>query len=225
MLRCFLRQVWQGHSLVRAFMNAELEQLGPLRGMVLDVGSGANPSYWPLLKLASDARLITLDVNTLHRPSVVGDVERGLPFGDGSAGTILLLNVLEHTFAPRVVIQELARVLSPGGYLYIATPFLVGVHTALSNGVFVDDFFRYTQSTYYRLLREEQKFDEVHVSRCGGLFTAVTGLLQPALKLRLLWFSSVCMAVFLDQVVDRRFPTNRDKWVVGYFVRARRATG
>lgn len=223
--RRVLRQVWRGHSLARAFMNAQLERLGPLSGLVLDVGSGAHPSYWPLLKLAPDARLITLDVNSLHRPSVVADVERGVPFRDGSIGTILLLNVLEHIFTPRGVIAELARVLSPGGYLYMATPFLVGVHTARSDGAFVDDFFRYTHSTYNRLLREEQRFDDVRVSRCGGLFTAVAALLQPALKFRLLWFSSVCVAAALDQIVDRRFPMNRDTWVVGYFVQARRGAG
>jgi len=222
-LRRLLRQIWHGHTVARAFMNTELERVGPLGGAVLDVGAGDAPSYWRDLRLAPGSRLYTLDVNAAYRPRVVGNIEEGLPFRNGSLDAVLLMNVLEHIFNPRDAIRELGRILRPGGTFYVSTPFLVGVHTSTGNGIFVDDFFRYTRSSYCRLLTEERLFDQVDVAACGGLFTSVASLMQPVFRLRPLWLIGVAAAVLFDRLIARRYSFNNEKWVVSYFVTARRA--
>jgi len=223
-LSTLVRHLWRdGATLSRTFMNLALADIPVLAGTVLDVGAGEHPSYWNFVSLAPGARLLTLDRVAGNHPHVVADIERGLPFRDGTIDTTLLFNVLEHIFDHRRVIREIGRVLRPNGVLYVAVPFLVAVHTKAEPQFFVDDFFRYSRSGLVRLLAEEGRFDEVEVMEQGGLFLSVANLLQPALKLRAVWIPAVCLAYLLDLLADRRFPPNREKWVMGYVVTARKA--
>jgi 2-polyprenyl-3-methyl-5-hydroxy-6-metoxy-1,4-benzoquinol methylase len=51
----------------------------------------------------------------------------GLPFHDGAFGTVLAAEIVEHVFDTQALIDELVRVLSPGGWLVITTPNLVAL--------------------------------------------------------------------------------------------------
>ncbi len=53
-----------------------------------------------------------------------GSGER-LPLGDGSCALVIIDNVIDHTFAPAKILQEISRVLEPCGRLYLS----VNVHT------------------------------------------------------------------------------------------------
>ena len=48
--------------------------------------------------------------------------EEPLPFPDAAFDAITCLDLIEHVFEPRVLVAEIARVLAPGGSLYIAFP-------------------------------------------------------------------------------------------------------
>ncbi len=204
-------------------MNLELAGIPALGGRVLDVGAGKHPNYWQFVSLAPDARLLKLDRVLDNRPDVVADIEQALPFGTGALDVVLLLNVLEHIFDHRRVLSEIGRVLRPGGVLYMAVPFLAGVHTKAEKEFFVDDYFRFSRSSLVRLLVDEGGFRDVMVVPHGGLFLSVANLLQPALKRRPMWISAVFLASLLDGLADRRFAPNREKWVMSYFVVARKA--
>ena len=52
---------------------------------------------------------------------VLGDVE-ALPFADGSFGTVLCTEVIEHIPDPSAALREFARVLRPGGVLVGSVP-------------------------------------------------------------------------------------------------------
>ncbi len=220
-----LKQTWRARRTIsRALMNMELDRAGPFRGTVLDLGAGGRPSYLQFLSFAAQSRFITLDAAAHSRPSVVANIEGALPFADRCVDVVLLLNVLEHIFDHAALIREVGRVLRPGGTLYLATPFLVGVHTSGGDGrFFVDDFFRYSRSTLGRLLRDAGGFADVTVIAHGGLFTSAANLLLPALKVAPLWVPVLTAALLLDRLVDRRFPANRDKWMMQYFTIARKA--
>jgi len=44
-----------------------------------------------------------------------------LPFPDGAARTVISVNTLEHVFEPRRAVEEMDRILAPGGVLLIAS--------------------------------------------------------------------------------------------------------
>ena len=62
-------------------------------------------------------------------PTLYG-ITGNLPFKEGSVDTIALLEVLEHLPNPWQCFKEIHRVLKPGGYLILTTPFLYPVHDA-----------------------------------------------------------------------------------------------
>ena len=49
-----------------------------------------------------------------------------LPIDDASCALVIIDNVIDHTFAPERILQEISRVLEPSGRLYLS----VNVHTA-----------------------------------------------------------------------------------------------
>jgi SAM-dependent methyltransferase len=71
------------------------------------------------------------------RPDVFADGAR-LPFRDASFDTVVLLEVLEHVADAPAVLDEIARVLKPGGRLLLSVPFLYPLHDA------PHDYRRYT---------------------------------------------------------------------------------
>jgi SAM-dependent methyltransferase len=83
---------------------------------------------------------------------------RALSFEDGSVGTALCLDTLEHCADPPQACRELARVCSPdGGVAVISSVMLFGIHA------YPHDYFRFTPDGFRALL--EQGFDDVWV--CG----------------------------------------------------------
>ena len=56
------------------------------------------------------------------RPAAVADLNRPLPFRDGSLDGVTLIEVIEHIVAAEALAGELARVIRPGGWLVVTTP-------------------------------------------------------------------------------------------------------
>jgi SAM-dependent methyltransferase len=69
-----------------------------------------------------------------------------LTLPDESAQTILCIETLEHVFEVRRAIDEMLRVLAPGGTIVITTPFHFHLHG------YPDDYWRLTPSCLQRLL-------------------------------------------------------------------------
>ncbi len=87
-------------------------------------GSGLVTRYLPAGTVAADLNPRNLERVARYAPQakpVLADAER-LPFADGSFGTVVLTEVLEHFRDPRPLLAELRRVLAPGGVLIGTTP-------------------------------------------------------------------------------------------------------
>lgn len=65
---------------------------------------------------------------------------------DGSARTILCLETLEHVFEARRGVEEMLRVLAPGGVIVLSTPLDFRLHN------YPDDYWRLTPTCMDRLL-------------------------------------------------------------------------
>lgn len=131
---------------------------------VLDAGSGRLPEQTLRSDiLATGATLHTLDFCAGEGVDFVGDVS-ALPFDANSYDIVLSTQVLEHVQDPERVCVEMARVLKPGGHLFLTTPQSSPIH---------NEPFNYFNFTHYglSLLFEKAGLQVVTKQAQGGHFT------------------------------------------------------
>ena len=111
------------------------------RGLLVDIGCGNTPfedlfrgrvSRYVGMDYPSTAYLVGGSRAEVHATAL------HLPLADASVETLLLTEVLEHLREPGPVLDELFRVLKPGGALIVSAPMIYNVHGA------PHDFFRFT---------------------------------------------------------------------------------
>jgi MPBQ/MSBQ methyltransferase len=112
-----------------------------------------------------------------------GDAGR-LPFEDNAFQVVTLLNVLEHVPDYRMVLAEAARVLRPGGRLFVVCPNYAALRKEAHYHIPWLPFFpRRLASAYLRLLGRNPGFFERHIYYCTnwGVLAALRDLgLQPS---------------------------------------------
>jgi SAM-dependent methyltransferase len=191
--------VARGASLVRALFNESLRSYR-VEGDVLDLGSksAANPSY-RYLSVAPGARLTFTDIAGGEGVTRV-NVEERFPFADGSFDYVLAFHLMEHVYHYAYALEEIRRVLRPGGKLIIAVPFL---HMYHEDPV---DYFRFTDTALIRICKE-RSLDCVSMEYVGeGLYSQALTIMSRFQRPRVL--SNVLQAVLyaigtlLDRAVD-----------------------
>jgi len=108
--------------------------------LTLDVGAQNGP-YAALFP-----HRIALDIKPGRGVQVIGDAQ-ALGVGSAAVDAVLCTEVLEHLPEPQRAIDEIFRVLRPGGALILTTRFLFPIHDA------PHDYFRYTKYGLRHLLR------------------------------------------------------------------------
>ena len=93
---------------------------------------------------------------------IVADIHK-LPIRNEIADVALLTEVLEHSHSPQITLSEIARILKPGGRLYLTVPQGLGEHQVPF------DFFRYTQYGL-RVLCERAGLNVISVRMTTGFF-------------------------------------------------------
>ncbi|MEU6058805.1 methyltransferase domain-containing protein [Streptomyces sp. NPDC047097] len=104
---------------------------GPDGALVLDIGCGDGTAAATAAPLLTGHRLVGVDwsQDALRRARtrvdrvVRGELDGGgLPLADGCADAVLFSEVIEHLVDPDAALDELRRVLRPGGHLMLSTP-------------------------------------------------------------------------------------------------------
>ncbi|MET9907470.1 class I SAM-dependent methyltransferase [Streptomyces sp. NPDC006476] len=110
--------------------------LGPATGggtprTVLDIGCGDGTAAATAASLLAGHRIVGVDwsQDALRRArahlsyTIRGELTGGgLPFRTGSADAVLFSEVIEHLVDPDAALDEIRRVLRPGGHLMLSTP-------------------------------------------------------------------------------------------------------
>ncbi|NGO72805.1 class I SAM-dependent methyltransferase [Streptomyces boncukensis] len=104
--------------------------LGSAPGTVLDIGCGDGSAAATASRLLRRHHIVGVDwsQDALRRAAsrltaVRGELsEPGLPFRTDSADAVLFSEVIEHLVDPDAALDELHRVLRPGGHLLLSTP-------------------------------------------------------------------------------------------------------
>lgn len=203
-------------SLTRALQYEILESCS-LKGKVLDFGGGEKVAYRDLINCSSyDSLNIDPDVN----PTWVVNVGDKLPCDTGTYDTVISLNTLEHIFDAQFVINELGRVLKPGGDLFLSVPFLYPIHGH------PDDFFRPTPS-WFRHACENAGFTNIEVTPltwgpftasmiCSGLPGPIKGIRKNIALLNDLLYFRLSRKRHSSSVLEKQMTT----YATAFFVRA-----
>ena len=88
-------------------------------GLVLNLAAGGTRDWNP--------KVVEAETAIFRNTDVIADVHR-LPFVDGAFAAVVALNAFEHFRNPFQAASEIARVLRPGGRLFIHTAFLQPLH-------------------------------------------------------------------------------------------------
>lgn len=119
------------HFLMQDF-DKYLQKMGRNKDLlVIDLGSYNRRFY-------EDS--INVDIFQDGDTDLVWDITNKLPIRSGTIDFIVCSAVLEHVNEPSKVIDEMYRILKPGGRAWVDIPFLQPYHEA------PDDFYRYTLS-------------------------------------------------------------------------------
>lgn len=129
------------------------------QGLVLNLGSGNEPKY---------PGVLNIDMMDYENVDIVCDIHQ-LPFKDGSVDAVINIAVLEHVLDPSLAIQEIYRVLKPGGKIFTVVPFMQPFHAS------PHDYQRYTLPGVRNLHRS---FHEVETGIFSGPVSGILWVFQ-----------------------------------------------
>ncbi len=146
----------ENFELLADLVSAQAADLERARVLIVGAGSGGDGSE----ALLADTRFdcVETDVALGPRTQIVCDAH-DLPFVDGAFHAVVCQAVLEHVLDPVRVVEEIHRVLAPGGLVYSEVPFMQQVH----GGAY--DVTRFSLLGHRRLYRF---FEEIRSGVQGG---------------------------------------------------------
>lgn len=88
--------------------------------VALDIG--CRDGYWSEKIKELGYEVISIDIEPKYKEAISCDVEKGLPFENGSFDLVWCTDVIEHLYEPSFLVSEINRVTKIGGSSIITTP-------------------------------------------------------------------------------------------------------
>jgi SAM-dependent methyltransferase len=140
---------------------------------VLDVGCGVQP-YYPLFAgIASEYD--GNDIEPGPRIKYVSPIE-SLDAPDGAYDLVLCTQVLEHVRYPQRALEQIARALAPGGYVFLTTHGVYPFHPHPT------DYWRWTQQGFEALFEDATGLDLVELVPHGGSGSTVAVIVNTSIR-------------------------------------------
>lgn len=206
-------------SLLRIEENRALSSI-VMNGSILDIGGDRNSEYVRLI--GGEHEITTINLDLKSKPDIIHDLETPLPVEDSAFDYALLINVLEHIYGYKPLLEETTRILKPSGKLVIVVPFMFPVHPSPY------DFRRFTSMALEREL-ETLGYADIYVKPLGhGVFSAcylaVDRLMPWPVRLAGFWTARYAAlgldAAFsaLSRLLGKKYDPS--DYALGYFVTA-----
>lgn len=144
----------------------------PSGNLIINLGSGPTQL---------SGRITNVDIYPYKNVDIIADVHN-LPFKSNSIGGVISVAMLEHVENPKVVVDEMHRVLMPEGYVYSIVPFIFGYHSAPA------DYYRWTREGIKSLFHD---FTETEIGVYSGPTSSMLIILQEWLAMLLSFRSRV----------------------------------
>lgn len=164
-----MRNLFRQPSVTRITLNRELQrQYETLHrrgaGVVLDVGA-KNAPYQDVI---AATQYMTLDIDPACHPDICCDLHH-VEWPSDYFDAIIATEVLEHLYDPQRAIDEIHRLLKPGGVCILSTRFIYPYHAD------PQDYYRFTEDALAHLLRA---FSHVEIHPHGNRLQAVWQLVE-----------------------------------------------
>jgi SAM-dependent methyltransferase len=180
-------------------------------GRLLDVGCGNKP-YREIFAPCVQS-YIGVDLDGRHsRPDVMAQV-LDLPFEAATFDTVLATQVIEHVPQPDRMLQEISRVLKPGGCLILTAPQYWRLHEI------PHDYYRFTHYGLRHLVTA-CGLTVVLIKAEGAAWALIGQAICNALQGRRLWHRLIPLVNSVFGWADRLWPDTGD--VLNYLVVARK---
>jgi SAM-dependent methyltransferase len=138
-------------------------------GRCLDVGAGTAPYRSDLNTALGMVHYVSMDIAPSDTTGVVADGCR-MPFPGDTFDMAVSFDVIQHVATPNRMLDEMARVVAPGGHILLTFPFLYPECD-------FHDFHRWTMDGMVHLLRE-RGLEIVVAERRGGRLFAMACMLN-----------------------------------------------
>jgi len=159
------------------------------RAIILNIGSGPD-----IYMGRSD--IINIDIFDFDEVDLVADAA-DIPLNSGSADLIINRTMLEHVPEPKIILNEMHRLLKKNGWIICYLPFMVPFHAA------PDDYHRWTISGIKALFKD---FDELEVLIGCGPTSAFLWFFQEWISILFSFGSKTIHDVLLLSMMTLTFP-------------------
>jgi SAM-dependent methyltransferase len=174
------------------FIQQKLSFIRDNSASVLDIGAGSGSA---LRSFFAGKAYRSSDINPGLGVDIVADAHDLSAVSDASYDAVISFNLLEHLHSPQLAAQAIRRVLKPGGFLLLSTPFIHPYH-----GGSCPDYYRFSRDGLKYLYRD---FSHVETANDGGFFLAVQYFIPQSLQWAQPIFRPLCT------LLDRLFTARR----------------
>ncbi len=200
----------------RILLDKDLEEAREyMKGVTLDIGGGRKRGNF---KRPDDTIWIVMDIEKEHQPHILGDAHN-IPVESNAVDCVKCTELLEHVEYPEKVLEEISRVLKPGGALILSVPFNAGVHAD------PHDFQRFTDEKL-KIMLDRANFQVVALKQQGLFFTVLGYMVKQAilnaksnLKYLFVWLLPLLdLLVKLDNSTLVKNSKFMSSFTTGYFI-------
>ncbi len=125
----------------------------PSNPLIFDIGSKEERSSYAFGDPPPGARVVCVDIEPAPGVDLVADAHNLHMVANDSVDCVVSVSTLEHVRQPATVVQEIFRILKPGGIVYLNVPFVFPYHTD------PDDFYRFSYRGIEILCEDFERLD------------------------------------------------------------------
>lgn len=147
-------------SNIRAFLAGAAQRHAVEPGLLLDIAPQVHEGARPFFPAGITVR--SFDIDPGSGCTYIGDIcRRNDCLAEGTFDYVVCTEVLEHTLQPFDAVDEILRILKPGGMLFLSVPFNFRIHGPLP------DCWRFTEHGLRALLKNYDILELEQVETAG----------------------------------------------------------